>query len=168
MTRLHKLFLVFSLLHVVLLLHAKKRFEWTPALRAAYDKTLSLRFKEAETDLGAIRTKDPDNLLVLHVENYLDFFRVYINEEITEFKKLEKNKDKRLEIIMEQGDKSSPYYLYLQADIRLQWAIARLKFEEYSTAFFETNKAYKLLKPMELSFQSSCPTKRIWVSYMPL
>ncbi len=139
---------------------AKKRFEWTPALRTAYDKTLSLRFVEAEADLATIRRNDPDNLLILHVENYLDFFHVYINEEVTEFKKLEKNKDKRLEIIEKEGDKSSPYYLFLQADIRLHWALARLKFEEYSTAFFETNKAFKLLTANAKLFPKFMPNKK--------
>lgn len=139
---------------------AKKHFEWTPALREAYNKTLSLRFEEAEADLAKIRRTDPDNLLILHVENYLDFFHVYINEEETEFKKLEKNKDKRLEIIEAEGDKTSPFYLFLQADIRLHWALARLKFEEYSTAFFETNKAFKLLTANAKSFPNFMPNKK--------
>jgi tetratricopeptide (TPR) repeat protein len=140
--------------------HAKKRFEWTPALREAYNKTLSLRFKDAASDLVKIRQTDPDNLLILHVENYLDFFHVYINEEESEFKRLEKNKDKRLETIEKEGDKSSPYYLFLQADIRLHWALARLKFEEYSTAFFETNKAFKLLTANAEKFPMFMPNKK--------
>lgn len=139
---------------------AKKRFEWTPALRIAYQKTLSLRFSEAKTDLAAIKKNDPDNLMILHVENYLDFFHVYINEEVSEFEKLEKNKDKRLATIENEGDKTSPYYLYLQADIRLQWALARLKFEEYSTAFFETNKAFKLLTANAKQFPKFMPNKK--------
>ncbi|MBI1225454.1 MAG: hypothetical protein GC192_09485 [Bacteroidetes bacterium] len=139
---------------------AKKHFEWTPALREAYKKTLSLRFVEAEADLAKIRLNDPDNLMVLHVENYLDFFHVYINEEESEFKKLEKNKDKRLEIIEDEGDKTSPYYLFLLADIRLHWALARLKFEEYSTAFFETNKAFKLLTNNAEKFPKFMPNKK--------
>jgi hypothetical protein len=44
------------------------------------------------------------------------------------------------------GDASSPYYLYLQADIRLQWALVRLKFGETANAFTEVSKAYKLLR----------------------
>ncbi len=151
---------LFFFIQIIAPATAKKRFEWTPALRSAYEKTLSLRFVEAEADLAAIRKNDPDNLLILHVENYLDFFRVYINEEVSEFKKLEKNKDKRLETIESQGDKSSPYYLFLQADIRLHWALARLKFEEYSTAFFETNKAYKLLSANAKLFPKFMPNKK--------
>jgi hypothetical protein len=139
---------------------AKKRFEWTPGLKGAYEKAISLRFKEAENDLASIRQKDPDNLMILHVENYLDFFRVYINEDAAEFKKLEKNKDDRIKRIEQEGDPNSPYFLYLQADIRLQWALARLKFEEYSTAFFETNKAFKLLVKNQEKFPDFMPNKK--------
>lgn len=153
------IFLLFSLIAIAPA-NAKKRFEWTPALREAYNKTLSLRFTEAEADLTTIRNTDPDNLMILHVENYLDFFHVYINEEKTEFEKLEKNKDKRLKTIEELGDNTSPYFLYLQADIRLQWALARLKFEEYSTAFFETNKAFKLLTTNAEKFPKFMPNKK--------
>ena len=139
--------ILFSFLFFFLANHlfSQKHFTWTPELKSAYLQTTSLRFQAAEVSLASIAKNDPDNLLRLHVENYLDFFKVYINEEKTEFDRLEKNKDKRLEQIENEGDRSSPYYLYLQADIRLQWALARLKFEEYATAFFETNKAYKLL-----------------------
>ncbi len=139
---------------------SKKRFEWTPPLRSAYEKVTQLRFKEAETELSTVRSKDPDNLLIVHVENYLDFFRVYINEEETEFRRLEKNKDLRLERIEDEGDPNSPYYLFLQADIRLHWALARLKFEEYSTAFFETNKAFKLLNRNAGRFPDFMPNKK--------
>lgn len=152
--------LLFLLVLIGSPLFAKKRFEWTPALRAAYDKALSLRFSEAEADLAIIRLKDPNNLLILHIENYLDFFRVYINEEYAEFKKLEKNKDKRLQTIEKEGDPSSPYYQFLLADIRLNWALARFKFEEYSTAFFEINKAYKLLSDNAKKFPKFMPNKK--------
>jgi predicted negative regulator of RcsB-dependent stress response len=129
-------------------------------MMSAYLKATSLRFKEAEKELAAIRQNDPQNLLYLHIENYIDFFRVYINEEVSEFKKLEANKDRRLEQIENDGDSASPYYLFLQADIRLQWALARLKFEEYSTAFFETNKAFKLLTKNDEKFPDFMPNKK--------
>ena len=152
-------FLFFSIL-LVNGLNAQNHFTWTPALVKAYQQTTSLRFQAAEISLKNIEINDPDNLLRLHVENYLDFFKVYINEEKEEFERLEKNKDRRLEQIEKNGDKTSPYYLYLQADIRLQWALARLKFEEYATAFFETNKAYKLLKENVKKHPDFLPNKK--------
>jgi hypothetical protein len=139
---------------------AKKRFEWTPDLKKAYHSAIQLKLTEAENTLQTLRNKDPDNLLLLHVENYVDFFRVYINEDEKEFRKLEKNKDKRLELIATEGDLNSPYYLYLQADIRLQWALARLKFEEYSTAFLEANKAFKLLSKNSKKYPDFKPNQK--------
>ncbi|MEZ4961734.1 MAG: hypothetical protein R2830_18035 [Saprospiraceae bacterium] len=155
-----KLILPLSLFFFSLTCSGKGYFEWTPALRGAYKKAISLRFGEAEKDLAKIRRDDPENLMLLHVENYIDFFKVYLNEEEEEFETLEPNKDRRLDRIEKEGDKSSPYYLFLQADIRLQWALARLKFEQYSTAFFETNKAFKLLTRNTEVFPSFMPNKK--------
>ncbi len=139
---------------------AQGRFEWTPALKDAYQKILSLRFDEAEAELARIRQSDPNNLIILHVENYLDFFHIYLNEDEAEFKRLEKNRDQRLNRIEKEGDQNSPYYLFLLADIRLHWALARLKFEQFPTAFFETNRAFKLLTQNSKKFPRFMPNKK--------
>ena len=152
--------LIFVLIFFNLFCFGKGHFTWTPALKQAYHDALSLRFDRAATELAKVRENDPGNLLLLHVENYLDFFRVYIDEDEGEFRRLEKNKDLRLNRIAKEGDKSSPYYLFLQADIRLQWALARLKFEQYTTAFFETNKAFKLLTENGEKFPAFMPNKK--------
>ena len=119
-------------------------FEFTPAAKAAYQKALHLRFTEARQMVAQIKIDDPENLIVYQIENYIDFFTVFLNENKKEFKELEKNKNFRLEQLS-RGDKESPYYLYTQAEVKLQWALVRLKFEEYFTAFNEVRSAYKLL-----------------------
>ncbi|MEM1323036.1 MAG: hypothetical protein AAGG75_22410 [Bacteroidota bacterium] len=119
-------------------------FEFTPEARIAYKKAIHLRFDEARTLIQQIKVKDPDNLIVYQIENYIDFFTIFLNENKQEFKELEKNKSYRLDRISE-GDRDSPYYLYAEAEIKLQWALARLKFEEYFKAFNEVRSAYKLL-----------------------
>ena len=138
---------------------AKPHFTWTPTLQQAYKKVLALRFDEANTLLAQAKAQDSENLMVYHVENYVDFFRVYINENETEFNRLEPNKELRLEKI-KTGDENSPYYLYLQATTRLHWAMARLKFEEYTTAAFEVNKAFKLLTKNVEKFPDFQPNKK--------
>lgn len=138
---------------------AAPRFEYTPEAQQAYEKVMSLRFDETRIILDWIKINDPENLIVYHVENYIDFFTVFINEESAEFEILEKNKSSRLKKI-QQGPKDSPYYLYAQAEIRLQWALARLKFEEYVTAFNEISKAYKQLKENQKKFPSFIANKK--------
>lgn len=137
----------------------QKRFEFTPEMKEAHNLVMSLRFGEAKPLIAKIKQNDPENLMIYHVENYLDFFTCYINENKSEFNKLEKNKDLRLSRI-DGGDKNSPYYLYLKANMRLQWALARIKFEEYLTAFLEINKAFKLLKENERKFPEFVPNKK--------
>ncbi len=120
--------------------------KWTPTLERAYREATSLQLEAAEGSLSLATAADPQNLMALHVANYIDFFRVYIDEDESEFSRLEENRDARLKRIEKEGDPNSPWHRFLLADIRLQWALARLKYEQFTTAFFEANKAFKLLK----------------------
>lgn len=152
---------IFWILFLFIPLHAAAgpHYTWSDKARQAYEKTLQLRFTEARSLLNSLKNEDPSNLVRLHIENYIDFFTVFINEDLAEFQRLERNKDLRLQEI-KKGPDSSPWHLYLQADIRLQWALARLKFEEYATAFMEVNKAFKLLEENARIYPAFMPNKK--------
>jgi len=137
----------------------KGHFEYTPNAKAAYHKIINLRFKEAQPIIQKIKQETPQNLVVHHLENYIDFLKAYIDEDAAEFHRAETRKNRRLSLI-EQGDSDSPYYLFLQADIRLQWAVARIKFEQYSGAFFDINQAFKLLNQNVKKFPQFMPNKK--------
>lgn len=131
-------------------------FIYSPLAKAAYENVMSLRFEEAYLQIAQLKQTEPNNLVAYHIENYIDFFRIYISENREVFNRLKKNKEARLELI-EQGDPNSPYFLFIQADIRLQWALARLKFEEYLTAFREVSKAFRLLEKNKKKFPDFMP-----------
>ncbi len=120
-------------------------FEITDDIREAYQLAISLKKEKALKKIAEIKESDPGNLMVYHVENYVDFFEVFINEDEETFKRLEKNKDKRIDKIKE-GDKSSPYYRFSQAEILLQWALARSKFNQKFKAARELLNANGLLE----------------------
>lgn len=151
--------LCLSFIVFALPLHAAKYFKFTPSARQAYQYATSLRFGEAYAIMARMKLEDPNNLIVHHIENYIDFFTIYIQEDETSYRQLKKNQSLRLEKV-KAGDRSSPYYLFVQADIRLQWALARLRFEEYLGAFTEVSKAYKLLKENEELFPDFMPNKK--------
>jgi len=119
-------------------------FKETPALKEAYHEIVNLKLESARISISKIKENEPNNLLVLHLENYIDFFTVFLNEEKKEFKNLEKNKGKRLKQIQKYGDKTSPYYLFVQAEIELQWALVRAKFDQKFKAARESYNAYVL------------------------
>ena len=140
-------------------LSAKPYFDFNSNLRSAYDDALSLRLDMARKKIGQFKVTDPNNVLAYHIENYIDFFHVFISEDPKVFDRLKRNKKSRIDLI-KKGDVDSPYYLYSQAEIHLQWALARLKFREYLTAFGEISKAFQLLEYNQKRFPDFVANKK--------
>ncbi len=134
-------------------------FEFSPKLEKAYKQAVSLQFKSAAQLIDEVKEEEPENVLVHYVENYIDFLKIYIDEDYEEFQRLEANKGYRLEKL-KSGDSSSPYYLYTQAEVRLHWAVARVKFEEYRLAAFEVRKAYQFLEKNDRRFPNFMANKK--------
>ncbi|MBP7184594.1 MAG: hypothetical protein KBA06_03720 [Saprospiraceae bacterium] len=139
---------------------SKPYFNFSPSAQKAYQFAISLRFKEARTELNLLKQKEPENLITLFISDYIDFFTIFINENKDEFKQLSPNKDFRLNQLQKSNLKSSPYFRYCQAEILLHWALTRLKFEEYYTAFTEVKKAHALLKENEKLFPDFIANKK--------
>ena len=111
----------------------------------AYEAIIALRLSEGRAQLREIRRQQPGNLIPVWLEDYADFFEAYIDEDEQAFERLEERYQERLELL-EEGPQESPYYRYVQANIMLHWALARLKHGQYLTTFREARKAYKLLE----------------------
>ncbi len=134
-------------------------FDFNTNCKDAYHAVMSLQFNKATELLLNEKKQHPENAIPYFNDNYIDFLTIYINEDVNDFKYLEKNKEIRISK-MKQADESSPYYLYTQAEILIQWAFARLKFEEYVNAFSEVKKAYNLLEENNKKFPSFAPNKK--------
>lgn len=145
----------------LLLLNLKgipQEFDFNKNCQSAYREIIELDFKEADNILKSENQVNPNNLMPLYLENYMDFLRIIIGENREEFQNLENNKGARLKEISD-GPENSPYYLFCEANINLQWAFARIKFEEYFTAFFEINRAYRKLEKNQEKFPDFYPNK---------
>ncbi|HQN57104.1 MAG TPA: hypothetical protein PLR24_07710 [Saprospiraceae bacterium] len=132
---------------------------FSPEAEHAYKLIFQLRLREAGRAIDEIKHSDPDNYVVYFLENYIDFFTLFIGENAADLKRLRNNKDVRLNKI-NKTDISSPYYLYCRAEINLQWALARLKFEEYTRAFFEVRSAFQDLQTNIRRFPSFAANKK--------
>lgn len=149
----------FIALIAILPIKANYFYEYSPLAVNAYDQIIQLKFIDASKSIQQLKLEEPANLVVLHLENYIDFFKIFIGENEEEFKILEKRKQDRLQVL-KKGPADSPYHLFIQAEVQLQWALARLKFEEYLNAFSEVSKAYKQLKENELRFPGFIGNKK--------
>lgn len=120
-------------------------FDFNSNCLRAYQHIFELKLTTARQLILAEKKVHPNNAIVPLLENYIDYFYLLTNESKAEFERLENNKNSRLDQISDD-DKKSPYYLYAQAEINLQWALIRGKYGEYYTAAREINRANSQLQ----------------------
>ena len=153
-----KAFLTSFIFLIVHNLEASSYFEFSPLVRSAYDKAMALRLTEATAQIVQLRQAEPDNLMAYYVENYVDCLRVFVGEEKSDYDRLSKNEEKRLNILR-GGNSDSPYYLFTQAQVRLLWAMNKAKFGDYLAAFNATSIAFEQLERNQKKFPTFMPNK---------
>ncbi|MBC7775481.1 MAG: hypothetical protein H7246_08580 [Phycisphaerae bacterium] len=126
-------------------LHAGKYFDFNASARDAYQKVLSLRFDEARVAIDVFKQREPENMIGPFVENYLEFLQIFVDDNRAAYNLFSKNKDSRLDKIS-RGDQNSPWNLYCQAEIRLQWAVLQGRFGDQLSCFSNLKQAYALLE----------------------
>lgn len=126
-------------------------FDMNNNIRNSYSHILNLEFAEANVLLSQEESVNPQNGFIPVYRNYIDFLTILTTEDFSFFELHEDLKDSRISAL-NNNDNNSPYYLYAKSEILLQWALARLKFEEYFTATYEIVQAYRLLKQNQIKF----------------
>ena len=120
-------------------------YDFNQGCEKAYQQLMELDFDSATFFIHEEKNKHPENLIPVLLENYHDFLRIVIFEDEDLFDQQDEFKKVRLNL-WEEGPKDSPWYLSGEAQIKLQWAFARVLFDEYFTAATEINSAYHLLE----------------------
>ena len=126
-------------------------FDMNEKIERSYFYIINLEFEKANILLDEELFKDSNNGLITLHKNFIDFLTIIITEDYDYFKSHQHLKKERLKFL-EKNDQESPYYLYCKAEIYLQWAFSRLKFQQYSTAIYELITAYKLLEENKKKF----------------
>ena len=120
-------------------------FEYSPLVVEVYQDIIDLKVPEAQAKLLSYSAQEPENMAFHLMENYLHFFQLFISEEYSLYLTFKEKKDIHLEAI-EQLDDENPYKRYASAEIKLQSALIRAKFDEVIGGSREMYSAYKLLK----------------------
>jgi tetratricopeptide (TPR) repeat protein len=149
-----RLLLAFTFFINFFAVHAQ--YDFNQRCISAYESIIDLKFEESKALIDKELEDNPENLIPIFLNNYIDFITLVICEEKAVFEKLKSNKNKRIKAL-EVGDDESPYYRYCLAGIYLQWAFTRLKFREYLRAVFEVKIAYRLLEANHEKFPEFTP-----------
>lgn len=126
-------------------------FDFNANCLKAYQLIFELKINAAKQLIAAEKNVHPKNAIVPLLENYADYFYLITVESKQEFDRLKDEKSRRLSQL-EDDDEKSPYYLYAQAEINLQWALLRSRYGEYFTAAREIKKANSLLQENSKKF----------------
>lgn len=136
-----------------------QQFNYNNQCQKAYQAIFKLKIKEGNQLLFNEKQTNKENLLPYFLENYADFLVLYISDDVNLYNKLVPKKEERINILRE-GNRNSPFYLYSQASIYLQWAFIKIKFGDYFSAVWDVKKAYSLLKENKEKFSQFAPNDK--------
>lgn len=143
------------LLFTLFLLFAKPAFcyyEFDSKLKDSYSCILQFKLTEASTLLREEKAEKPGNDLTLLYENYIDFLKAFISEEKTDFVLLKKRTSERLSCVEKKGERNSPYYNYVQAEMMMQESLVKIKFHEFFSAVSLFVNANKLIQKNSVAY----------------
>jgi tetratricopeptide (TPR) repeat protein len=106
---------------------AQYHYDFNPACRQAYAEIIRLKLASGRAILDAQKKADPQNLIPYFLDNYIDFFTLFFNEDPAEYQRRKPAEEKRLNL-MKQGDARSPFALFTRSVIYFQWAAVDIKF----------------------------------------
>ncbi|MCZ4224073.1 tetratricopeptide repeat protein [Pedobacter rhodius] len=135
----------FLFLTLTIPLSSFANFDFNANCLNAYRSIFELKLGNARAYISTEKKQHPDNSIIYLLENYVDYFTLITSGSKADFDKLKGNKSIRLDKISDD-EKNSPYYLYAQAEINLQWALIRSRFGEYFNAAMEIRKANSMLQ----------------------
>jgi hypothetical protein len=119
--------------------------KYNTQVRNCYQSIINLKIDKAKEELAVLRKSQPENLAIIHLENYIDFFVLFITESKAEYSIRLPNKSSRIDKL-EDIKIVDPYIDFIKAEILLQWSLIHLKFDDKLKAGNDIYTAYKFLE----------------------
>ncbi|HVW96026.1 MAG TPA: hypothetical protein VHA56_08665 [Mucilaginibacter sp.] len=154
-----KKYLFFSLLFFLYGFNVKANFVYDATCIDAYKAILGFRMTEARQLIAKEKQLNPQNGITVLLENYIDYFSLLASENKNDYNRLKDNKSKRISAL-EDNDKGSPFYLFSQAEVYLQWSFLKAKFGDYMSSGSDAKSASNLLKDNNRKFPSFLPNRK--------
>jgi hypothetical protein len=126
-------------------LSAKANYIFNARCTEACKAILELRLNDAKELIRAEKQQNPQNGVTILLDNYMDYFSLLTSDNKTEYDALSSRKADRISALEKNKD-NSPYYLYAQAQVYLQWGLLKGEFGDYFASARDMKKAQNLLR----------------------
>ncbi len=141
--------------------HAQKVYEFTGTCQQAYQEISKLRMKNGILLLAKAKQENPDNLIPVFLESYVDFYTLFLNEDPKDFAELYPKFSKQAELLKE-GPRSSPFYNYCLGIVRVHKATTAIKFGKFWDAGWDFRKAFLLIRDNKKQFPDFTPNNLVF------
>lgn len=123
-------------------------------LQRAYQEVFQLKINQSKE---LVRAENPSNIFRIFVEDRIEMVELLASENEKKYDLLAQNEEKRLDLL-ENVDENSPYNRMLRAEIKLNWALLKIKFGHEVKAGWNVIQAYKLLEENQKLYPKFLPT----------
>lgn len=127
--------------------------EFTSNLQKAYAEIFKLRVQTGRELLAKENAKNPFRV---YAENYADMVELLNSEDEEAYERILDKEGERLELI-EKTDKKSPYNRFLRAELKIHWALLKIRFGHEVKAAWNIIQAYRLLEENQKLFPKFLP-----------
>ena len=134
---------------------------WTPEAKTAYSLIGSLRIDEAISIIKLQAITHPENSIWAYLEDYGDFLKIFVQEDIRKIPEFMEASTLRLEKIYLVPE-TNPLSLMAQGQIHLHQCALQLQQGQFITAASEINKAFKLLRKNQKLFPGDVANLRLY------
>jgi tetratricopeptide (TPR) repeat protein len=135
-------------------------FDFNADCRKAYEDIIELKLNSGKQILEAEKKTHPNNLIPYFLDNYIDFFTLFFNEDPEEYRRRKPFLEQRL-AQLKKGDPASPFYLFTRSVIYFQWAAVEIKFGERWDAAWAFRKSFLTGKENLVRFQNFQPSRML-------
>lgn len=136
---------------------------WTQEAREAYTLISALRIDEGLTLIKLHSITHPDNYIWPYLEDYGEFLRIFVQEDLRKIPAYMTASDLRMTKIL-QVPESNSMSLMAQAQILLHQCALHLQQGEFISAATDINKSFKLLRKNQKTFPDDKANLRLYAS----
>lgn len=136
-------------------------YEFNSTCQQAYLEITKLKLSNGQALINKARQQNPDNLIPVALENYIDFYTLFFNEDPAQFKTYKKNVLARI-TLLKQGPETAPFYNYYLSMAYLLRAGVELKFGERWNAGWDFKKGYSYIKDNKKDFPTFAPNDLLY------
>ncbi len=152
------IYLLFSLYS-----RAEKVYDFDATCQQAYQEIFALRIENGIQLIKKAKQEKPNNLIPVLLDNYVDFFTLFLNEDPVYYRQHKGIISKRLDLI-DAGPDNHPFHRIAQAAMYLQRAAIEVRQGAMRSAGLDGWKAYRLLKENDEKFPGFAPNDLLYGS----